>query len=205
MKIGILDYNACNISSIYYSIYRLGLNPIIIKNAKELESVDRLIIPGVGAAKSCLDYLRETLLFDAIKKFLLEKKPILGICLGFQIFAKTLHEHGISSGFGLIDADVIPFKDANLFNIGWSNVVMDEHYNLPQDIIKKNDYYFCHSHYLRFNSEIEKNNCIGHTRFNVIIPSFVIKKNFMGVQFHPEKSQKNGESIIKYFLNWSPK
>ena len=205
MRIGILDYDACNISSIYYSIYRLGLDPIIVKNKEKFKEIDRLIIPGVGAAKSCLEYLHKTEMFSEVENFLVSKKPILGICLGLQIFAERLYEHGISKGIGLINSEVIPISDANLFNIGWSNVTIENKKNISQNLVGSKSFYFCHSYYLKLNDEKEKNNCLGYANFNLDIPSLIIKNNFMGVQFHPEKSQKNGLKLIKYFLDWSPK
>jgi len=205
MNIGILDYNACNISSVYYSIYRLGYDPKIIKNSKELKDIDKLIIPGVGAAKNCIDYLNQNGLFNEIQKFLASQKPILGICMGFQIFATNLHEHGLSQGLGLIDAEIIPFKKTNLFNIGWQNVEINKKNKIFRYIENNNSFYFCHSHYLKFNNKKDEEECVGISKFGTLVPSLVIKENFMGMQFHPEKSQKNGSNLIKYFLNWSPK
>ena len=147
----------------------------------------------------------KTEMFSEIENFLLSEKPILGICLGLQIFAKKLYEHGISQGIGLIDSEVVPISKANLFNIGWSNVVIKSGKNVPLNLVGSNSFYFCHSYYLRFNNEKEKNNCLGYTNFSFNIPSLIIKNNFMGMQFHPEKSQKNGLKLIKYFLDWTPK
>ena len=80
----------------------------------------------MGAAKSCLEYLKNKELFEHINIYLKSEKPILGICLGLQIFSKTLLEHGNSKGFGIINADVIPFDRMNKFNIGWSNINIPE-------------------------------------------------------------------------------
>lgn len=204
MKIGILDYNACNISSIYYSIYRLGYDPKIIKNSKEFRDIDRLIIPGVGAAKKCIDYLNQTGILNEIQKFLDSKKPILGICLGLQIFANNLHEHGLSKGLGLIDAEVVPFKKKNLFNIGWQNLEIVNKNEKFGNIENNNSFYFCHSHYLKFNQKKDEEECVGISKFENLVPSLIIKENFVGMQFHPEKSQKNGSNLIKNFLGWFP-
>ena len=201
MKIGILDYEACNLSSIYYSIHRMGYDPTIINTAKEIKQIDKLIIPGVGSAKHCLDYIKKNGIFYEINEFLNFDKPILGICLGLQIFSKNLYEHGNSEGFGLFNAEVIPLKNSNHFNIGWSKINYNITNNLPTDIKTNDIFYFCHSYYLNFQNNEDKKNCVGYLNNDIFIPSILIKNNFIGVQFHPEKSQKNGENIIKYFLN----
>ena len=97
MKVGILDYKACNLGSVFFSLYKLGVDPIIINSPKKLSEMDKLIIPGVGAAKNCMDFLKYNSFIEPIKKFLCNK-PVLGICLGMQIFAKKLYENGLSEG-----------------------------------------------------------------------------------------------------------
>ena len=121
MKVGILDYKACNLASVFSSLYKLGIDPIIVNNSKELTEIDKLIIPGVGAAKNCMDYLRYNSFIDPLKDFLINK-PILGICLGMQIFAKKLYENGLSEGIGHIDGEVKKLDTKIKFNIGWKEV-----------------------------------------------------------------------------------
>ena len=121
MKFGILDYQACNLGSVFFSLYKLGIDPIIINNSKKISEMDRLIIPGVGAAKNCMDYLKYNSFIDPIKEFL-SHKPVLGICLGMQIFAKKLYENGLSEGIGHIDGEVKKLGTKIKFNIGWKEV-----------------------------------------------------------------------------------
>ena len=201
MKIGILYYNACNIASIYNSIFRLGYDPIVVKEKLELKKVDKLIIPGVGAAKSCLTYLNEKQFFLEILEFLEQRKPILGICLGLQIFSKKLHEHGLSDGLGFIDAEVVSLKKQKT-NIGWSEIVINED-KIFEKFSNKN-FYFCHSYYLSLLNSKDEKYCKGFIYKEEKIPALIIKKNFMGAQFHPEKSQINGNKFINEFLNWEP-
>jgi imidazole glycerol-phosphate synthase subunit HisH len=200
MKIGILNYNACNLASIYNSIFRLGHDPQIIEKRAELKSIDKLIIPGVGAAKNCLDYLKKNDLFSEVEIFFKKEKPILGICLGLQIFSKNLFEHGKSSGFNLIDADVVSFPNKKI-NIGWRRILISD-----KDWIEFNNksFYFCHSYLLKFNSSTDKKYCKARINSQEEIPSLIIKKNFVGTQFHPEKSQTVGNKFIEKFLNWEP-
>ena len=157
MKIGIVDYGACNLSSIYNSIYRLGYNPLVIKNPNDFKSLDRLIIPGVGAAKQCIDNLKEKKYFEEIFKFYKTGKPLLGICLGMQIFGKNLFEHGKSDGFGIVDADIIKIDKKNPFNIGWRIINLKENSNIKKIIPNKSCFYFCHSYFMSFNTSLEKN------------------------------------------------
>ena len=201
MRIGILNYDACNLASVYYSIYRIGYNPIIISKNKELKKIDRLIIPGVGAAKSCIEYLKKNELFNGINEFLELNKPVLGICLGLQIFSKILYEQGKSQGFGLINAHVVPFKNPQI-NIGWSKIIIDK--NKFFEEFSNKSFYFCHSYYLNFLKSDDEKYCKGFIKNNKFIPSIIIKKNFLGVQFHPEKSQINGSKFLQKFLQWEP-
>ncbi len=202
MKIGILNYNACNLASIYHSIFRIGYDPIIIEEKDQFKNLDKLIIPGVGAANSCLNYLKKKKLFDEVDNFLKKKKPILGICLGLQIFSKKLHEHGLSDGFNFIDAEVVPFRD-NKINIGWSELIIENNNKWKNLDLKS--FYFCHSYYLKFLDSKDIKFCHGFINFHEKVPSLIVKNNFMGVQFHPEKSQTNGNKFIENFLNWEPK
>jgi len=121
MKVGILDYKACNLGSVFFSLYKLGVDPIIINSPKKISEMDKLIIPGVGAAKNCMDFLKNNSFIEPIKKFL-ANKPVLGICLGMQIFAKKLYENGLSEGIGHIDGEVKKLDNKIKFNIGWKEV-----------------------------------------------------------------------------------
>ena len=124
MNIGILNYEAGNIYSVHNSIFNLGYNPKIINKNSDFKNIDKLIVPGVGSAYKCIDNLKKKKLFDLLKDNLDSELPILGICLGLQIFSKKLYEHGESEGFGFIDADVVPFKKQKI-NIGWSKLIIN--------------------------------------------------------------------------------
>ena len=200
MKVGILDYKACNLASVFSSLYKLGIDPIIVNNSKELTEIDKLIIPGVGAAKNCMDYLRYNSFIDPLKDFLINK-PILGICLGMQIFAKKLYENGFSEGIGYIDGEVKKLDTKIKFNIGWKEVKFKKKIEKKYNIEDLSSFYYCHSYYL----SLKKNeNCLATSIIdnNHEIPAIVFKNNFIGTQFHPEKSQNNGKKFLEFFLNW---
>lgn len=201
MKIGIVDYGACNLSSIYNSVYRLGYNPLIIRNLADFKNLDRLIIPGVGAAKKCIESLKEKKFFEEIIKFYNTGKPVLGICLGMQIFGKNLFEHGKSYGFGIVDADIVKIDKKNPFNIGWRTINLKDNSKIKNIIPNKSCFYFCHSYFMSFNTPLEKIYCEGFVDEKKAIPSIVIKNNYIGTQFHPEKSQGLGEKFIQNFIS----
>ena len=197
MKIGILDYKACNLTSVYYSIYRLGYDPVIVKKAIDFKKIDKLIIPGVGSAKTCIDFLKKKNFIYEINNFL-KQKQILGICLGMQIFAKKLYEGENTFGLGFFDADVIPLKD-NKNNVGWLKVNIAQNNFLNH--LDKKEFYFCHSFHFNLNSSSDKKYCIGYSKEKLV--SIVKKENFIGTQFHPEKSQISGGTLIKNFIDWN--
>ena len=204
MKIGIIDYGAGNILSVYNAIYNLGYNPIIVTESSKIKNFDKLIIPGVGSAFHALNILKEKNFIKELKDLIGSKISILGICIGFQIFSKKLTEDGISKGINLFNADIIPISEPNIFNIGWCKVKLNKEIAAKIKINDTSDFYFCHSYYMKNNSINENNNCFGFAKFKKEIPSLVIKENFMGVQFHPEKSQANGIKFLKFFLGWTP-
>lgn len=201
MNIGIINYESGNIFSVFNTIYNLGYTPKIINETKDFKNIDRLIVPGVGSAFLCIKNLKKKKIFNLLKDNLNTEIPILGICLGLQIFCKNLNENGISEGLSHIDADVKKINNLSSFNIGWSKIKFTDK-NLISNFSSNNDFYFCHSFSVQNYIEKEKKFIIGYTLFNKIeIPSIIKKNNFIGVQFHPEKSQNNGVKFLEYFLN----
>ena len=124
MQIGIIDYGAGNINSVYNTIYNLGYNPIIIEDVNQISNIDRLIVPGVGSAFKSLEVLKKRGFFNKIQNLINSNIPILGICLGFQIFSKKLFEDGESNGLNLIEGNIVPINKPATFNIGW-NIYLD--------------------------------------------------------------------------------
>ena len=201
MRVSILDYGAGNMASVFNAFYNLGASVKIINHSKEVENSDRLIIPGVGSAKNSIDYLKDNQLFHSIKSFLKKGRPVLGICLGLQIFSKNLYEDGKSIGLGLIDADVKKIYENNNIlstHIGWNSVSSNDEIIKFLKIKEKTFFYFCHSYYLEIKNP-EKIN-YSETFFKKKIPAIILKENFIGTQFHPEKSQVNGSKLLENFL-----
>lgn len=203
--IGIIDVGIGNIGSVQGALYSQGWDVEMIYNPRQVQSLTHLIIPGVGSFSNAMGRLEKADLIKPILEHAKQKKPIMGICLGMQLLAKKGLEGGETDGLGLIDGQVIPFKKNNKFrlpHVGW-NVMHTQHkHPLLKNIKIDVDFYFVHSYFLDTRSFDE---IIGTTNYITEYPSFVAKNNIVGVQFHPEKSQRNGLQILDNFCLWNGK
>ena len=195
MKIGIINYDNCNISSIFYSFYNLGADVEIIENNKNLDKYSKIIFPGVGSSPAVMNILEKKELIQQIQNFVSTNKPVLGICVGMQILFNNLHEGTGCKGLGYFKSDVKSIYKDKKSNIGWRNVVSKKEFDY--NFLNKN-YYFCHSYKVDILPEEEKY-VIARDDVTKVI-SMVKKNNIHGVQFHPEKSQKNGVDFLKHFI-----
>ena len=195
MKIGIINYDNCNISSIFYSLYNLGADVEIVENNKDLNNYSKIIFPGVGSSPAVMNTLNKKKLIIKIQNFISTKKPVLGICVGMQILFNNLHEGIGCKGLGYFKSDVRSIYEDKKSNIGWRNVISKKEFNY--NFLNKN-FYFCHSYKVDILPEEEKYVIARDSETKVI--SMVKKNNIHGVQFHPEKSQKNGVDFLKYFI-----
>ncbi len=191
MKIVIINYGAGNIQSIKFAIQRLGYEAVLTDDEQEIRNADKVIFPGVGEASSAMEKLRATGLDKVIPTL---KQPVLGICLGMQLMCKYCEE-GNTNGLNIFDVDVLKFDGTEKVpQIGWNQIE-----NLKSDLFKgiseKEYMYLVHSFYVPVNEET-----IAETNYGIKYASALKEKNFYGVQFHPEKSSKAGEKILKNFL-----
>lgn len=192
MKIVIINYGAGNIQSIKFAIQRLGYEAILSDKEDEIRDADKIIFPGVGEASSAMIKLKATGLDKLIPTL---KQPVLGICLGMQLMCKYCEE-GNTQGLNIFDVDVVKFnKEVKVPQIGWNQIE-----NLKSELFKgiseKEYMYLVHSFYVPINNET-----IATTEYGIKYASALQEKNFYGVQFHPEKSSKAGEQILKNFLD----
>jgi glutamine amidotransferase len=192
MKIVIIKYNAGNIQSVDFALQRIGAEAIVTDDVAEIQSADKVIFPGVGEASSAMKYLNDTGLTSVIKNL---GQPVLGICLGMQLMCKS-SEEGNTNCLGIFDDSVLKFtsKDYKVPQVGWNTIT-----SLKSPLfsnVKENEYmYFVHSYYVPQSA-----NAIAITNYILNYSSALQKSNFYGVQFHPEKSSKAGELILKNFL-----
>ncbi|MBK5207991.1 MAG: imidazole glycerol phosphate synthase subunit HisH [Flavobacteriaceae bacterium] len=191
MKIVIINYGAGNIQSIKFAIQRLGYEAVLSDDAEEIKGADKVIFPGVGEAGSAMKKLRSTGLDKLIPTL---KQPVLGICLGMQLMCNYCEE-GNTQGLGIFDVDVVKFSNkVKVPQIGW-NQIGNLNSELFKGIAEKEYMYLVHSFYVPLNEE-----AIATTEYGIKYASALQKDNFYGVQFHPEKSSKAGEQILKNFL-----
>lgn len=191
MKIVIIDYGAGNIQSIKFAIKRLGFEAVLSSDAEEIRKADKVIFPGVGEAGSAMKMLRATGLDKVIPTL---KQPVLGICLGMQLMC-NYSEEGDTTGLKIFDADVKRFDNSvKVPQIGWNQITnLDSHLF---DNVENGEYvYLVHSYYVP-----ECPDEIARTEYGVNYSTALHRDNFYGVQFHPEKSSKTGEQILKNFL-----
>ena len=197
--LAIIKYNAGNIQSVLYALERIGVKAVVTDDHRQIASADKVIFPGVGEARSAMKYLRERELDGIIKSL---QQPVLGICLGMQLMCKYSEENDTDC-LGVFNEEVkhfkIPSLKANAENIkvpqiGWNSI-----YSLESDLFKQIDEktycYFVHGYYACVGEHT-----IGTTDYIQSYSSALHKNNFYGVQFHPEKSAKAGEQILKNFL-----
>jgi len=192
MKIVIIKYNAGNIQSVDFALQRIGAEAIVTDNIEEIQSADKVIFPGVGEASSAMKYLNHAGLTSVIKNL---NQPVLGICLGMQLMCKS-SEEGNTNCLGIFDDSVVKFtsNEFKVPQVGW-NTISDLKSPLFSNV-KENEYmYFVHSYYVP-----QSINAIASTNYILNYASALQKSNFYGVQFHPEKSSKAGEQILKNFL-----
>jgi glutamine amidotransferase len=207
MNVTIVDYNSGNISSVINSFKEVAKEKIKIEVSSDLDKIkssDKIVLPGQGSFKSCVDALNSIDgLVDTLNEItIINKKPLLGICVGFQMFADVGYEEIETQGLGWISGEVSKIDNKNgkfkLPHIGWNelNIVKDS--RIFKDIKNKSHMYFVHSY--EFIPK-DKNVISATTDYSSSIVCSVEKENIFGTQFHPEKSDKEGLKIIDNFLN----
>jgi glutamine amidotransferase len=207
MNVTIVDYNSGNISSVINSFKEVAKEKIKIEVSSDLDKIkssDKIVLPGQGSFKSCVDALNSIDgLVDTLNEFtIINKKPLLGICVGLQMFADVGYEEIETKGLGWISGKVSKIDNQNgkfkLPHIGWNELNIVKASQIFRDIKNKSHMYFVHSY--EFIPK-DKNVISATTDYSSSIVCSVEKENIFGTQFHPEKSDKEGLKIIDNFLN----
>ena len=207
MNVTIVDYNSGNISSVINSFKEVAKDKINIEITSDLNKIrssDKVVLPGQGSFKSCVDALNNIIgLVDTLNDFVLNnKKPLFGICVGLQMFADIGYEETETKGLGWISGKVLKIDNKNkkykLPHIGWNQINIVKDSKIFKDIENNSHMYFVHSY--EFVPE-DKNVISSTTDYSSNIVCSVEKENIFGTQFHPEKSDKTGLKIIENFIN----
>ena len=207
MNVTIVDYNSGNISSVINSFSEVAKNKVNIEVTSDLNKIkssDKVVLPGQGSFKSCVDALNSINgLVDTLNQFAIDnKKPLLGICVGLQMFADIGYEETETKGLGWIPGKVSKIDNQNgkykLPHIGWNQINILKDSKIFKNIENNSHMYFVHSY--EFIPE-DKSVISATTDYSSSIVCSIEKENIFGTQFHPEKSDKIGLKIIENFIN----
>jgi glutamine amidotransferase len=211
MSITVIDYGSGNLKSVAKALETAANNInvnskiVVTSDPKKIKQSEKIVLPGQGSFRDCALSIKNIPgLNEALNEFVLEKKkPILGICVGMQLFAKTGYESQETKGLGWIDAEVRKINNINkklkLPHMGWNELELKKDCFLFSNIKNKSHAYFVHSYEFITN---DKDCVIATTNYGNSIITSIKKENIIGTQFHPEKSQKNGLIILENFLKW---
>jgi glutamine amidotransferase len=212
MYVTIVDYGSGNLNSVSKALEAAAIkinkkiNIRISNKPKDILESDRIILPGQGSYRQCaLGVKNIPGLWGSLNEFVLvKKKPIFGICVGMQLFSEKGYEEQVTEGFGWVKGSVkkieINSKDYKLPHMGWNEVNVIKKNDLFVDIKNLSHFYFVHS--FAFEVKDEKD-VICTTHYEKPVVAALLKENIFGTQFHPEKSQNNGITLLANFLNWN--
>ena len=207
MDVTIVDYKSGNISSVINSFKEVAkekVNIEVTSDLNKIKSSDKVVLPGQGSFKSCVDALNKINgLTEALNEFaIINKKPLLGICVGLQMFAEVGYEETETKGLGWISGKVSKIDNQNgkfkLPHIGWNQISIIKQSKIFKNIENNAHMYFVHSYEFLPN---DKNVISATTDYSSNIVCSVEKENIFGTQFHPEKSDRLGLKIIDNFIN----
>jgi len=204
MKGVIIDYKSGNTGSLFNALSFLGVKCKLSCQKKDIQNCDFIILPGVGSFGPAVNILKKKKIYHLItKQVKIFKKPVLGICLGMQMFFTTSEEITQTKGFNFIKGNIVKNKNIShasnkdTINIGWSKIKQIKKNKIFKNIKSEDFFYFVHSYQLNYQL---KNKSILAVTQKKKIPAVVRKGNIVGLQFHPEKSGKPGLQILKNFL-----
>ncbi|NIP25191.1 MAG: imidazole glycerol phosphate synthase subunit HisH [Phycisphaerae bacterium] len=191
----VIDYNVGNVKSVCNAFSHIGCNVKLSCEPKDIEAAAGIVLPGVAAFGYAVNALGATA--ELIKKVALSGKPLLGICVGFQMLFDKSSEYGRHNGLGLVTGGVIPIPSSQIVpHMGWNLVKLSAEMDLFDGLEKEKHFYFAHSFYADVTDNEAK---VAFTDYGFDLPASVQKANIYGTQFHPEKSSKAGLKVLKNF------
>lgn len=204
--IALIDYGAGNLHSVHNALKAVGASVKVTADANVVRAADRIVLPGVGSFKACAEGLRAIpgMIEAMSERVHVGGAPFLGICVGMQLLADRGLEHGITLGLGWISGEVrlLAPSDAQIKvpHMGWNDVALLPHAR-DHAVLDEGEAYFLHSYHFVADNASDVAALTDHGEGLV---ACVSKDNVLGVQFHPEKSQKFGLKLLERFLEWKP-
>jgi imidazole glycerol-phosphate synthase subunit HisH len=198
----IVDYQMGNLGSIVNMLKKIGTDAVISSKVCDIDRAEKLILPGVGAFDNGMKNLKEAGLLGILnEKVIVQKAPVLGICLGMQLLTKR-SEEGILPGLGWLDAETVRFKvptgsnGMRIPHMGWNSIQIERSSPLLVDLEEESRFYFVHSYHLVCN---QREDSLARTPYGYDFTSIVQRENVYGTQFHPEKSHRYGMKVLDNF------
>jgi glutamine amidotransferase len=191
----VIDYNVGNVKSVCNAFRHIGCDVKLSCDAAEIQDAAGIVLPGVAAFGYAVSALGS--LAEVIKQVASAGKPLLGICVGYQMLFEQSSEYGSHKGLGLVAGDVILLPPGRTIpHMGWNQVKLPEDMDLFTGLGSEKHFYFAHSYYANVTDRHAK---IAYTDYGFALPAAVHKANIYGVQFHPEKSGRTGLKVLQNF------
>jgi glutamine amidotransferase len=197
VNVAIIDYGVGNLRSVEKAFHAGGVEAVVSADEEVLRSAEKLVLPGVGAFRACMEALTVRGFDRLVRERVEEGTPLLGVCVGMQMLFEESEEFGTTRGLGFLRGRVRRFPEGlRVPQVGWNQVEWKGMHALSEGIDDGTFFYFVHSFYCEAD---EATSVVGHTEYGLTYPSVVARANVCGVQFHPEKSQAAGLRLLKNF------
>jgi glutamine amidotransferase len=201
-RVAIIDYGVGNLRSVEKAFQASGAEAFVTSDERLLRGAERLVLPGVGAFRACMEALVERGFDELVRERVADGTPLLGVCVGMQMLFEESEEFGTTRGLGFLRGRVRRFPEGlRVPQVGWNQVEWRKAHALAEGIEGETFFYFVHSY---FCDAAEEADVLGRTEYGAPYASAVARVNVCGVQFHPEKSQSAGLRLLKNFAEARP-
>jgi len=201
-SIVIVDYGMANLRSVQKAFEKVGAAAIISADPNRILETDKVVLPGVGAFRDAIARLREANFVDPIKEHIQRGKPFLGICLGLQLLFTTSYEEGVYTGLDIFPGEIVRFENVpglKVPHMGWNELMIRRPAPIFHELPPSPSVYFVHSYYVKPK---DASIIAAETDYPTPFTSVIWKDNVVATQFHPEKSQRVGLSMLRQFARW---
>jgi glutamine amidotransferase len=195
--VAIIDYGVGNLRSVEKAFQAAGCESVVSADERVLRAASKLVLPGVGAFRACMEALTERGFDGLVRERVAEGTPLLGVCVGMQMLFEESEEFGVTAGLGFLRGRVRRFPGGlRVPQVGWNQVAWRKAHALAEGIESQSFFYFVHSF---FCEAADEGDVLGETGYGLSYASVVARGRVCGVQFHPEKSQAAGLRLLKNF------